>query len=337
MMFFSSTTCRIVLVLAAACNAVTSAKEAKVELSKDHRPALRGNAATPVESLADAHGRMLDTTAAGYSVQAGAAIVFTHPPTVIHGGNVCAFGAVTGIYGIDYAFTHDATGVFVPDPDDSGSKLITSAHCDPTAGTGVNSPSDQNSLFYILGDKLTLPPLQNPIETRDLAHYTVIDAELGGQTFYPGIYFASSLTMAANTQVTLKGSGVFQFISGSTMVTGAGTKVLLEAHDGTNTDDVDECGEKEYAAIECGTGTAAGSFTGTPASQQIEWVVTAAATLGALSEVKGSIMARAAITLGEKAKVSGCILALAGVTLGAACDINEDKVNSPSQLDTNTR
>jgi hypothetical protein len=303
MMFISSTTCRIFLVLAAACNAVTYAQEAEVELiSEDHRPTLRGNAATPVESLDDARSRMLGY-APGFSVQAGAAIVFTHPPTKIHAGDACAFGAVTGIYGIDYVFTNKNNAV---------SELVSSSGCDPMA-----TSAHLRSLFYLLEEKLNLPPVAGSslIAAETAARHTVIDAEMGGQTFYPGIYFASSLTMAANTVVTLKGNGVFQFISGSTMVANANTKVI----------------RAENTAAEMLEGQVGyGKPAGTPESYQIEWDVTLGATLGASSEVKGSILAGAAITLGLAAKVSGCILALAGVTLGAECDINEDMVTSPT-------
>jgi predicted acyltransferase (DUF342 family) len=88
------------------------------------------------------------------------------------------------------------------------------------------------------------------------------------------------------------------------MITGANTEVVLE--DGILVGDV-------------------------PTSTQIEWAVTAAATVGAFSDLKGSVLAGAAITLGEKAKVSGCILALAAITLGAECDINYDLVD-PSTI-----
>jgi hypothetical protein len=360
MMFFSSNTCCVFLVLASVCNGTTSAKEAKVELSEDYHPALRGNSPTPVESLDVAQGRMLHGGVAhtsantieveGFCVQAGAAIVFTHFPTVIHGGHVCAFGAVTGNYGIDYVFTVDnvftTDAKIAPAPEGSHSELVTSAHCDPTAGDGTELDGSK-SLFYILKDKLALPLLQDPTAVRNKDHYTVIDAELGGQTFYPGIYFASSLTIAVNTEVTLKGSGNFQFISGSTIVTGANTKVLLEEYESSNVEDVAECLVYGYHATNCTVHDVSGNtgittttglvaeFSGTPASHQIEWAVTAAATLGSLSDVKGTILAGAAITLGAQASVSGCILALAGISLGADCDINKDNVPSPSQLDTN--
>jgi hypothetical protein len=158
------------------------------------------------------------------------------------------------------------------------------------AGTSF---SPHLSLFYLLERELFIP--LNP------ADYTTIDAEIGGQTFGPGTYYSSSLTLATNTKVTLKGAGTFRFISGSTMITGANTEVVLE--DGMLVGDGDM-----------------------PTSTQIEWAVTAAVTLGSLSDVKGSVLAGAAITLGEKAKVSGCVLALAAITLGAECDINYDLV-----------
>jgi hypothetical protein len=286
----------------------------------------------------------------GFSVQAGAAVVFAGPPTKIHAGNVCAFGAITGNYGQDYVFMKEPTprlsslysndngedpdeesidedsgtrsliapapeDEMAPFPEDSYSNLIGSFGCDPRARDGTESV-DSPSLFYLLKEKLTLPLIADPkLSKHDNAvRYTLIDSEIGGQTFYPGIYYASSLTMAANTQVTLKGNGKFQFISGDTMVTSANTNILLE--------------ENLEATIVGAEGY--GKPAGTPTSHQIEWTVTVAATLGALSEVKGSILAGAAITLGAEAKISGVILAMAGVTLGAECDINGDKVNSPS-------
>jgi hypothetical protein len=205
----------------------------------------------------------------GFSVQAGAGIVFTDPPTEIRFGNLCAFGAVTGLEGVQYEFTND------------DQELVTSPGCDPMAGTKHSNPL---SLFYLLERELFIP--------LDPEDYITIDAELGGQTFSPGTYYSSSLTLATNTKVTLTGSGDFRFISGSTMITGANTEVVREN-----------------------------------GSAQIEWAVTAAATIGASSVVRGSILAGAAITLGEKATVSGSVLALAAITLGAECVINSDLVD----------
>jgi hypothetical protein len=297
-MMFSSNTCRFAFafVLVAASNAMAAAKEAKIELPS-RRSALRGNSpattAATVESLAQAHRRMLEesarrlstVTVAGFAVQAGAGIDFTHPETTIHAGDVCAFGAVTGLEGTHYVFTNE--NATFPD-----SELALSSACDPNAGERGDSSL---SLFYLLEQELFVPE-----------ECIVIAAELGGETFEPGTYCAASLTMADNTEVILKGSGDFHFISTSTMITGANTKVVLEA--GTDP-------------------------SGTPTSANIKWAVAAAATTGASSDVKGSIIAGAAITLGENAKVSGCVLAMAAITVGAGCSINYDLVD-PAPLIT---
>jgi hypothetical protein len=226
-------------------------------------------------------------TVAGFAVQAGAGIIFTHPAATIHAGDVCAFGAVTGPEGTHYVFTNEEANF----PD---SELAHSSACDPNAGESGDSSL---SLFYLLEQELFVPE-----------ECIVIAPELGGETFEPGTYCAASLTMADNTEVTLKGSGDFHFISTSTMITGANTNVFLEA--GTN-------------------------HSGTPTSNQIEWAVAAAATTGASSDVKGSIIAGADITLGENANVSGCVLAMAAITVGARCSINYDLVD-PAPLITVT-
>jgi hypothetical protein len=284
-MMLSSNTCRFIIafILAAGCNAVTTAKEATIDELPSRRSALRGNLATTTSATVKEQTRRLTTVAAtGFAVQAGASIVFVDPPTMIHGGDVCAYGAVTGDEGIHYAFTNE--GGF------SDSELVTSAGCDPMAGTRGAYPL---SLFDLREQELIVP-----------AGFTAIDAEIGGKTFGPGTYYSSSLTMT--TDVILKGNGVFRFIYGSTMITGAHTTVVLEA----------------------GTGDA----PDIPVSADIKWAVTAAATTGAFSDVKGSIVAGAAITLGENAKVSGCILASAAITVGAECTINYDLVDPRSLI-----
>jgi hypothetical protein len=283
---------------------------------------------------------MLDTiNDDGFCVQAGAAIVFTSPASTIHRGNVCAFQGVIGGYDTEYQFTG------------SDSALFSSVFCDPTAGTATDLGVDL-SLKYTFDAKLLLlgEGLQDSVPVPvpaspvlDDKKYTVIPSEIGGQTFYPGIYFGASLTIADSTEVYLKGDGKFTFISGSTLVTGANTKIVLEKYDPTDvTPDGDHatCIKKGYLAATCSTGTFSGltpptPYSGIPTSANIEWVATAAATLGASSEVKGTILAGAAATLGADAKVSGCILALAAVNLGANGIINADLVASPSKRNTN--
>jgi hypothetical protein len=97
---------------------------------------------------------------------------------------------------VHYEFTND---VQIPQPQPS--ILVTSSRCDPMAG--------------------------NSLSTLDPAAFTMIDAKIGGQTFRPGTYYCSSLTLATKTKVILQGTGEFCFISGSTMITGANTEVVL--------------------------------------------------------------------------------------------------------------
>jgi hypothetical protein len=93
-------TCRFVIVLAAVCFAVTTMQKSIVELP-DH-PSHRGNtptttAATVDESLAHSQIRNLDCQTTNLAVQAGAAIAFTGPASMVTSGNVCAFaGGITG-------------------------------------------------------------------------------------------------------------------------------------------------------------------------------------------------------------------------------------------------
>jgi hypothetical protein len=112
-----------------------------------------------------------------------------------------------------------------------------------------------------------------------------IIGEMGGKGFLEGTYFSSALTVAANTVVTLNGgpSDFFLFQSGSYLVTGANTNIVLK-----------------------------GGVTAT----------TAAATTGATGSLGGSILAGSAITLGANSDVSGYVLANAAITVAVGCSIN---------------
>jgi hypothetical protein len=279
MMFFSSTTCRIVLVLAAACNAVTSAKEAKVELSEDHHPVLRGNAAattaaTPVESLDDAHRRMLDVytgSTANLAVHAGASIMFTHPPTEIKQGNVCAQFAFTGGPLLDYILTE--------------------------AGTSASSGGCDSK--YLV-DFLTVAMTKKAMLMPD---------EMGGEVITPGTYFADSINIADNTQVTLEGGStdIFLFQSGSAMTTGLNTIFILK-------DDKGNANTKDG-----------------PQAKNILFALNAAATTGAGSSLPGSILAGSAVTLGAGSDVSGYVLATSAMTLGEGCSVNSATIGPSVQ------
>jgi hypothetical protein len=259
LMMFASNTCRFFLVLAAAYSAVTSAA------------VLRGNSpatttvATPAESLADAHGRILllgsyQGDQANLAVQSGAEIDFASPPSTIK-GNVCADSSFTGLPGQDYELENTAT-----------------------AYIGGCGPSDVIDLLTDAMNVVAKPMLSGAI---------------GGETFYtPGTYSAASLTVADNTNVTLRGGleDTFLFQSGSYMVTGANTHFILK--------------------------NAAGGDTDVVQAKNILFALTAAATTGADSTLQGSILAGAAVTLGARSDVSGYVLATAAMTVGQNCNLN---------------
>jgi hypothetical protein len=270
MMFISSKTCRFALVLAAAsCNAATAM--------------LRGNsqtttAATPVESLADAHSRMLAPLEFFYGDQearnnlaviSGAGMIFTHPATKIVGGDVCADSSFTGL---------PSEGG--PDSRDLDYNLIQGS----TAYRGGCGPTYLVDLLTDAMDKSAEP----------------IAAEMGGLTFSAGTYFSASLTVADNTVVTLDGKAddIFLFQSGSYLVTGANTKIVL---------------------------------TGGAKAKNVLFATTGAATTGAAGSIlEGSILAGAAVTLGEGSDVSGYVLAAAAMTVGAGCTLNSASLTGTS-------
>lgn len=125
--------------------------------------------------------------------------------------------------------------------------------------------------------------------------------EMGGVTFTPGTYrSATAINLAAGRDVTLDGLGngyaVFLFQAGTTLVTGASTRVIL-----TN-------GAK---------------------AENVIWALGTAATLGARSVVEGSILAGTAITFGANAELRGCALAQTAVTFSSGGSVQS--INGPAQ------
>jgi hypothetical protein len=269
MMFFSSKTCRIALLLATACKAVTSAKEAEVALSEDRHPTLRGTAAaTPVdESIANAnaHSRMLldayTGSTANLAVHSGAGIIFTHPPTEILKGNVCSHFAFTGRPGLDYELTEYGTSV-------------SSGGC------------DSSSLAGFLTDAMAK-------EAKPML------AEMGGRVITPGTYYAASINIADNTEVILQGgeNDIFLFQSGA-ITTGLNTNFILQKSAAVGSDDtVPHAKNILFAVTEAATTGAGSSFPGSI-------LAGAAVTLGAWSEVKGYVLATADLSVGEGCSVN---------------------------------
>jgi hypothetical protein len=255
MLFFHSNTCRVVLVLAAACtNSVTSAT-----MLRGNSPIMTTTEATHVESLAEAHSRILlefyDGAQADLAVQSGAEIAFTNPPTKIK-GNVCA----------DSAFTGDLSNAGI------GGYELTEGNAAYIGGCG---PSDLIDL-RIAAMNITAKP---------------IDGAIGGHNFTAGTYSAASLTVADDTNVFLKGGedDIFLFQSGSYMVTGAKTHFILESN---GEGDAGPQAKNILFVLTAAATTGAGS------TLHGSILAGAAVTHGAGSNVSGYVLATAAMTVG---------------------------------------
>jgi hypothetical protein len=142
----------------------------------------------------------------------------------------------------------------------------------------------------------TIDSLGNLLKVAMAFSGTSMPAEIGGKTFTPGTYYATDITIAASTTITLDGQNqpdtVFLFQATATLAIGADTKFIL--------------------------------INGAK-SENILWAVGAAAATGASSVFEGSILAGAAITLGAGAKVRGCVLAIAAVGFGAGSSVNANR------------
>jgi hypothetical protein len=117
---------------------------------------------------------------------------------------------------------------------------------------------------------------------------TTIAAEIGGQTFTPGTFYSGTISIAAGANVTLDGqhgiNPVFLFQSGSTMLTHAGSNIILI-----------------NGAI----------------AENVVWALGTALTTGADNIFKGSILAGSAITFGATNTVHGSVVAITAITFGA--------------------
>jgi hypothetical protein len=127
--------------------------------------------------------------------------------------------------------------------------------------------------------------------------------EIGGKTFTPGTYRSgSAINFAYGTEVTLDGENLpnpeFLFIAGTTLVTAANTKFILEN------------GAK---------------------AENVLWALGSAATLGANSTLEGSILAGAAVTFGAKSILHGCALAQSAVTFESEGSVMVDHYEDDGQ------
>ncbi len=125
---------------------------------------------------------------------------------------------------------------------------------------------------------------------------TLIAGDLSGATLTPGVYLSTAaLGMAAGTTLTLNGQGdpnaVFIIQTPAALTTGAGTHVQL---------------------------------TGGVRACNVFWAIGAAATLGASSDLAGTMLVVAAITVGAGDTVNGRVLARDG-----AVNLDDDAVTNP--------
>jgi hypothetical protein len=189
-------------------------------------------------------------TAADFSVLAGSAVTNTGPSVLASELGVSPGTAISGFPpGLAHGATHSADAVA------SGAQNnLTIAYNDAAAAKTTN----------------TVPDVGN----------------IGGETLVPGVY-ASASSMLVNGTLTLNGGGnpnsVFIFKTGSTIVTGSASKVILE-----------------NGAQAC----------------NVYWQVGSSATLGTDSTFVGTVMALTSISATTGVTVDGALLARNGaVTL----------------------
>jgi hypothetical protein len=139
----------------------------------------------------------------------------------------------------------------------------------------------------------------------------LVSGELGGRTVLPGAYKTDgSITVAAGTVFTLRGNAdsKFLFLSGASIVTGAGTTFNLVSD-------------------------TVGTEASLPLAENM-FLVSAGATAtgGGHSVLQGSILSGVAITLGAASRVDGDIFAKAAITVGAGSSyksvLNEEQLQS---------
>jgi hypothetical protein len=188
MMFISSKTCRLALLVlaAASCIAGTAA-----ELPEDHHPVLRGNSRR-LDPLTLFDGDMEDI-----AVMSGAGMIFTHPATNITDGDVCADSSFTGLRSTDTTnLDYDLKNGGKAYRGGCGPSYLTDLIAKAMAKTAKHVTSEMGGKTFTKGTYFSAP-LTVAGNTE-----VILDAE--------------------NDE-----DAVFLFQSGSYMVTGASTKITL--------------------------------------------------------------------------------------------------------------
>jgi Ice-binding-like len=130
---------------------------------------------------------------------------------------------------------------------------------------------------------------------------TLVATELAGQTLTPGVYTAASGTFGMSGTLVLDGGGdadsVFIFQMGSTLITGSSGNV---------------------------------TFLNGAQACNVFWQVGSAATLGAGSNISGTIMAHDDISLGDGVTVQGRLLAGEQASGSGAVTLIHDTITTPT-------
>jgi hypothetical protein len=160
---------------------------------------------------------------------------------------------------------------------------------DPTPG--AHPMSTQGTA----GPQFDLISADSSITAQSVSSYSPISAELGSQLVCPGIY-KSDAAFGLTGTLTLDGNNdqnsIFIFITPAALTSAAASKVILQN------------GAK---------------------AKNVYWQLGAAATLGASSFFKGTILAQAAITTGAGVHVHGRLFSMgAAITLDSTCVVVPD-------------
>jgi type IV secretory pathway TrbD component len=177
------------------------------------------------------------------------------------------------------------------------------------AGTAINFAPDNQ----IIGGRVGVEASSTYTRPMDLMDYNA--DEFGAEDIavnlanspinpiYPGFYRATTLSLGANGKVYLSGNStgnstaVFIFYAATTMLTGAGSEIVLQ--DGAK-------------------------------AENVYWILGTTLTTGANTIIRGSISAGTAVTVATGTTVQGCIAAGSAITFGAVAEVNADCENSPN-------
>jgi hypothetical protein len=123
--------------------------------------------------------------------------------------------------------------------------------------------------------------------------------------YKPGVYCMTTFSMTASTILALDNTGddavenpMWVFVAATTFITGANAKVAINGGDARN----------------------------------VYWIVGTSATMGASTQMQGTILAAAAITLGGSASLIGHALAGTAVTCSSDCHVSIYKAPVPTGM-----